>query len=262
MPPRRYPVFRELDDNMKCLACEEEYDPENLGTCKECYEKEKEELKRKTKELVEMKSKNEELESKASFLSICSPVLNPSPFFSTEPLLLVPVDDSSASPIPAHKNILVTRSPVFKAMLESDMLESRSGKIKIADVSCEVLRAFVNFLYTAEACLNDKMAGSLLALGEKYQVKHLKAYCEKFLISKLNWDKSLKFFTFASKYNCKQLKGASMEVIMNNMPNFTENYYHEVMARNNYMLIVEIYEKYARKLINNPEINDPNFIRF
>ncbi|KAK7301985.1 hypothetical protein RJT34_12862 [Clitoria ternatea] len=262
MPPRRYPDFVVLDGSVKCLSCEEECDLENSGTCKECYKKGKEELKRITKELEEMKSKNEELESKTSFLSLCSPVLNPSLFFSTELLLLVPVDDSSASPIPAHKNILVARSPVFKAMFESDMLESRTGTIKIMDVSCEVLRAFVNFLYTAEACLNDQMACSLLALGEKYQVKHLKAYCQKFLISKLNWDKSLELFTFASKYNCKQLRGASMEVIMSNMPNFTKNDYYEVMAENDYMLIVEIYEKYARILIDNPEINDPNFIRF
>ncbi|KAK7301986.1 hypothetical protein RJT34_12863 [Clitoria ternatea] len=256
MPPRRPPVEMASDSDsenevvLQCLSCEEEYDPKDAGTCKECYDEAKEELKCKNKELEELKCKNQELESKASFLSLSSPVLNHSFSFSTGLLLLLPADDSSASPIPAHKNILVNRSPVFKAMLESDMSESQSGMIKIADVSCETLRAFVNYLYTAEACLNDQMAGSLLALGEKYQVKHLKTYCERFLISKLNWDKSLELFDFACKYNCKQLRNESLAVIMNNMTSFTKNDYYDDLVESNPMLIVEIYETYVRNQIN------------
>lgn len=74
-------------------------------------------------------------------------------------------------------------------MLENEMEESLSGTIKIGDVSYDALRTFVNYLYTAEAsCLDEQVACELLALAEKYQVMHLKGYCEKFLASKLNWD--------------------------------------------------------------------------
>ena len=68
-------------------------------------------------------------------------------------------------------------------MLEIKMEESLSGTIKICDVSYDALRAFVNYLYTAEACLDVNMACDLLVLAEKYQVKHLKTYCENVLIS-------------------------------------------------------------------------------
>ncbi|KAK7286992.1 hypothetical protein RJT34_22387 [Clitoria ternatea] len=128
-------------------------------------------------------------------------------------------------------------------MLDSDMLESRSGTIKIANVSYETLQAFVDYLYTAETCLDDQMAGELLALGEKYQVKNLKPYCEKFFISNLNWDKSLKLFAFANKHNCEQLRSASLDVIMNHMPDLTQNDYYDELVQNNPLLLLEIYEK-------------------
>jgi len=49
-------------------------------------------------------------------------------------------------------------------MLESEMEESRSGIIKIYDVSYDVLRAFVHYMYTAEALLDEQMASDLLVL--------------------------------------------------------------------------------------------------
>ncbi|KHG29006.1 hypothetical protein F383_35845 [Gossypium arboreum] len=70
----------------------------------------------------------------------------------------------------------VNHSPVFKAMLENEMEESKSGTIKISDVSYDALRAFVNYLYTAESWLDEQMACDLLVLTEKYQVKHLKGF--------------------------------------------------------------------------------------
>ncbi|KAK7301983.1 hypothetical protein RJT34_12860 [Clitoria ternatea] len=234
---------------MECLSCEKVYDPKNMVTCNNCYEKENEELKRITKEIDELKRKNEELEFKTSILSLSTPFQNRSLGLSTDLLLLLPADDSSASAIPIHRNILVNLSPVFKAMLESDMLESRSGTIKIADVSCETLRAFVVYLYTAEACLDDQMAGNLLALGEKYQVKYLKAYCEKFFISNMNWDKSLQLFAFANKYNCQQLRSASLDVIMNHMDQLTKNDYYDELLENNPLLLVEICQTHYRKQI-------------
>ncbi|XVF50362.1 hypothetical protein PTKIN_Ptkin04bG0091200 [Pterospermum kingtungense] len=82
-------------------------------------------------------------------------------------------------------------------MLENDMEKSRSGTIKISDVSYDALCAFVNYLYIAEAWLDKQMACDLLVLAKKYQVKHLKAYWEKFLVSKLNWDNSLMSYAFA-----------------------------------------------------------------
>ncbi|XP_058753225.1 BTB/POZ domain-containing protein At4g08455-like isoform X2 [Vicia villosa] len=145
---------------------------------------------------------------------------------------------------------LVSRSPVFRAMLEHDMDESRSGTIKIADVSYDALRAFVNYLYTAEAFLDNQMACNLLVLAEKYQVKHLKAYCEKYLISKLNWEKAVVNFAFAHQHNANQLQDAALAVIMENMDNLTKNEDYIELVESNPRLVVEIYEAYLGKQVN------------
>ena len=55
-------------------------------------------------------------------------------------------------------------------MLENEMEESQSGTTIINDVSYEALRAFVNYLYTAEASLTKHIASSLIVLAEKYEV--------------------------------------------------------------------------------------------
>ncbi|KAL0365919.1 UNVERIFIED_CONTAM: BTB/POZ domain-containing protein [Sesamum radiatum] len=110
-----------------------------------------------------------------------------------------------------------SRSPVFRAMLENEMEESISGTIRISDVSYDALRAFVNYLYTAEACLDEQMACDLLILAEKYQVKHLKTYCEKYLMSRLNWENSLPYYAFAYQHGAKSLLDAALSLIMDNM---------------------------------------------
>ncbi|WJX33955.1 hypothetical protein P8452_22113 [Trifolium repens] len=246
MPRHRCTVYSESDyddddDNvtMRCLSCEEDYDPDDAGTCKECYDEanaSEEELKRQI----------QDLKSKVSFLALSSPLDAP----STTDLVLLPSTDAFSPSIPAHKAVLVSRSPVFRAMLENDMEESRSGTIKIADVSYDALRAFVNYLYTAEAFLDNQMACNLLVLAEKYQVKHLKAYCEKYLISKLNWEKAIVNFAFAHQHNANQLQDAALAVIMENMDNLTKNEDYTELVDSNPRLVVEIYEAYLSKQVN------------
>lgn len=135
-------------------------------------------------------------------------------------------------------------------MLENDMEERRSGTIKISDVSHDTLRAFVNYLYTAEAPLDNQMTCNLLVLGEKYQVKHLKTYCEKYLIAKMNWNRAIANYAFAYQYNCKQLRSASLAVILDNMDLLTQNEYYAELVDTNPRLVVEIYETYIGKQLN------------
>lgn len=144
----------------------------------------------------------------------------------------------------------VSRSPVFKAMLENEMEESRSGTIKIGDVSYDALRAFVNYLYTAEACLDEQMACDLLVLAEKYQVKHLKSYCEKFLVSKLNWENSIVSYAFAHQHNAKNVLEAALSTITDNMDKLTKREEYVELVEKDPRLVVEIYEAYLSKQVN------------
>ena len=87
---------------MRCLSCEEEYDMDDSGTCRECYQEANEAEE-------ELRREIEELKSKVSFLTLPYPNLNA----STADIILVPVDDSDAVPIPAHKHLLVSQFLLF-----------------------------------------------------------------------------------------------------------------------------------------------------
>lgn len=135
-------------------------------------------------------------------------------------------------------------------MLENEMEESRTGTIKIGDVSYDALRAFVNYLYTAEACLDVQMACDLLVLAEKYQVKHLKTYCEKFLVSKLNWDSSIMSYSFAHQHNAKLMLDSALSLITDNMDKLTTKAEYVDLVEKDPRLVVEIYEAYLSKQVN------------
>lgn len=238
----------------RCLSCREDYSAAEDGTCKECYEEASE-----TEE--ELKHEIDELKAKVAFLRFWSPLDHQhrgSPAFSD--VVLVAADESHSNPVPvpvpAHRAVLACRSPVFKAMLENEMEESLSGTIKISDVSYDALRAFVNYMYTAEACLDEQMAYELLELAEKYQVKHLKTYCEKFLISKLNWDNSVSNFGFAHQHNAKHLLDASLSRITENMDKLTKTEQYAQLVERDPRLVVEIFEAYLSKQVNTAATTD------
>ncbi|KAE8714330.1 BTB/POZ domain-containing protein [Hibiscus syriacus] len=244
-------------ETLRCISCKEEYAARDAGTCKECYEEAGE-----TEE--ELRREIEDLKAKVAFLRFWSPLdhahrgspTSPGPVFPD--VVLVASDDVSPGlpPVPAHKAVLVNRSPVFKAMLENEMEESRSGTIKISDVSYDALRAFVNYLYTAEAWLDEQMACDLLVLAEKYQVKRLKGFCEKFLVSKLNWDNSLMTYAFAHQHGAKLVLDAALSLITDNMDKLTKKEEYMELVEKDARLVVEIYEAYLSKQINTAVLKD------
>ena len=127
------------------------------------------------------------------------------------------------------------------------MEEARSGSIMIADVSYAVLRTFVQYLYTAEALLDEAMACDLLVLAEKYQVKHLKAFCEKFIISKVNCKMALSTYAFSHRHNAKMLMDAALALILENMDSLTCREEYKELVENEPRLVVEIYEAYLSR---------------
>ncbi|KAL3737290.1 hypothetical protein ACJRO7_026115 [Eucalyptus globulus] len=165
------------------------------------------------------------------------------PGFANMVLMIAAEDGPNGGPsmpLLVDRDILVSQSPVFKAMLENEMEESQSGTIKISDMSYDALHAFVNFL-RAEACVDEQMACELLVSAEKYLVEQLKAYCEMFLVSKLNWDNLIKYFAFAHQHNAKHLLDAATSVISDNLD--------KLRKRQEYSLLFEVDPRLGLELL-------------
>lgn len=67
----------------------------------------------------------------------------------------------------AHKAILAARSPVFSAMFEHEMTESRKGRVEISDIDPDVFNEMLKFIYTGDTPQIQGMAEDLLAAADK-----------------------------------------------------------------------------------------------
>ncbi|GAB2302401.1 hypothetical protein Dimus_036413 [Dionaea muscipula] len=126
-------------------------------------------------------------------------------------------------------NCQASRSLVFKAMLETEMKENISGTIKISDVNYNLLHAFVNYLYTTDVCLDEKIESGLLVLEEKYQVKHLKEHCE----------------------SAGKLLEASLSIIIDDMHKFMNRDEYRELIKKDPSFVVGILEAHIQKQVNN-----------
>ncbi|ONI23384.1 hypothetical protein PRUPE_2G185900 [Prunus persica] len=200
--------------NMKCISCEGKYDGD-AGACRQCYE---------------------DLKAKVAFLAMS----NRYPLtFCTDVVLLASDNGHPEGPAGgmAHEAVLASRSPVFKALLHNETKE-----IHINELWPQELGAFINYLYTAEICLDQDLARKLLVVAEKYQVHHLKDLCQKFLVSNLNRDNSLATYTFGHHHNDKQIIDAALMLITNNIEKLASSDEYAELKRSHPQLVIEIYE--------------------
>ncbi|KAH7447102.1 hypothetical protein KP509_01G091000 [Ceratopteris richardii] len=238
---RRQPIHMQASQGSQsnraftCLSCKERYSPSRVGTCRECYDEASEAEEALKKEI-------EELHARIAFLKTWVPE-------AMDDCADVVLECIDGSKIRAHRAVLISRSTVFKAMLESKAEEGRTNNIKITDFTYGTLRLFVHYLYTAEIYSEslEECAVDLLALAEKYNVKQLKALCERHMISKLNFGNALSNFEYASLHGAKNLKQAALSTILENMQELIGKAEYNELVNRDAKLVVEIFESYLAK---------------
>ncbi|GIY38829.1 speckle-type POZ protein [Caerostris extrusa] len=112
-----------------------------------------------------------------------------------------------AETFPAHWFILSARSPVFRAMLQSDMKEKAQDSIDIEDVDADTVRRMLLYMYS-DACedLQWESASQLYAAADKYQILSLKEECSSFLMSNLDTANACDALMIADLHNDEHLK--------------------------------------------------------
>ena len=116
----------------------------------------------------------------------------------------------------AHKAVLVSQSPVFKTMFETDMKEKRSSTVEMSDVESVVISEVLNYLYTGSAPNMGSMTEELLAFAHKYQIRPLLSLCETKLLSSVTVANVVDLLIFADLYTAQRLKDACLKYIYRN----------------------------------------------
>lgn len=119
----------------------------------------------------------------------------------------------------AHRLVLATRSPVFKAQLFGPMQESTTTKaIPIDDMEAEVFSALLTFIYTDSLPKmkeeeESSMVQHLLVAADRYNMDRLKLICEDKLCKHIDTDSAATILALAEQHSCHGLKGACLEFL-------------------------------------------------
>lgn len=105
-----------------------------------------------------------------------------------------------------HKMALGMHSPVFAAMFENNMEESRNGFMKIVDFRAEVVQEFLDYIYAGQIPNDDTNAIELIAIAAKYDVPELKLACEDKVLRNLNESNSYEILVLGNLYASHDLK--------------------------------------------------------
>ena len=122
--------------------------------------------------------------------------------------------------VPCHRIILTGASSVFEAMLVNKMnKEAIDGKVHV-EISAEIGRAFVEYIYTAklDKDIIEREAIAFLEMGDKYQVPGLKELAEEEMIIQLTRENMVNLLAVSDLYRAKELREATIKFTKLNMP--------------------------------------------
>ena len=142
-----------------------------------------------------------------------------------------------------HKLILCARSPVFKGMLSHENLETKEGKIVIADTDQALVQIMLKYMYTNKVEKIEDVAAKLITLADFYQLLELKTMCEDALCRMLNTENVMEDLILADRLGASKLKSLCIKFIMDHKKDVKDTPWKEVIA-NNPELCLEIFEKW------------------
>ena len=127
--------------------------------------------------------------------------------------------ENSNLTISCHKLVLASFSPYFEAMFSSNLIETKTNKVKMKSTDYETLKEIIGYAYTGSLSLNPTNVQSVFALASLLQVKDVVNACSDYIESQLDMENSLDIYHFSKHHSCKYLMDKSQDFICRN---FTE----------------------------------------
>ncbi|ESQ41907.1 hypothetical protein EUTSA_v10013699mg [Eutrema salsugineum] len=126
----------------------------------------------------------------------------------------------------AHKLVLATRSPVFRAQLFGPLRDRNTERIVIEDMESPIFKVLLHFIYWDELPDMQELMGGvdsqsastlvaqhLLAAADRYALERLKAICESKLCEGIATKTVATTLALAEQHHCFQLKGVCLKFV-------------------------------------------------
>uniref|UniRef100_A0A7S2JE18 BTB domain-containing protein n=1 Tax=Zooxanthella nutricula TaxID=1333877 RepID=A0A7S2JE18_9DINO len=116
----------------------------------------------------------------------------------------------------AHRLILRARSPVFRAMLSSQMREAASGDVSFDNLARTTVRHWLRYLYTGSLAqdLEDTQLWDVFRLAHRYEVASLVAECSVVLASRLAPENAAAVFAESDLLGVDALKQMAVDFMV------------------------------------------------
>ncbi|CAO2206172.1 unnamed protein product [Urochloa humidicola] len=156
----------------------------------------------------------------------------------------------------AHKIVLATRSPVFKAQLYGQMKDRRARRLTVEDIQPDVFKALLQFIYTdslpewgdLDAKEYCEISRHLLAAADRYAMDRLKLLCASNLVEYLDAENVATTLALADQHNCDRLKEVCIEFMASSdeMNAVVETEGYANLKRTCPSILVDVLEKKSR----------------
>lgn len=150
--------------------------------------------------------------------------------------------------IKAHKIILCSRSNVFAAMLQSNMVEGETGRVDIQDMDATNFQQFLRYLYTGMLPqLTVDSAFQLYEASDKYGVDAMKQQCADFLTDNLSDENACDILLLSDQHSDTDFKNSVMEYMMKENIPYTGQKWKD-FCKENPVLAVEVYSLFCEHI--------------
>lgn len=129
----------------------------------------------------------------------------------------------------AHRVILASCSPYFKAMFTGKLVESRQVEIPIRDIDENAMELLVNFAYTGSISVKESNVQTLLPVACLLQLTEIQEICCEFLKKQLDPSNCLGIRAFADTHSCRELLCFA--------DTFTQHNFQEVAESEEFLLL-------------------------
>ena len=125
-----------------------------------------------------------------------------------------------------HRFLLQIRVPLLAQVEHHSFREGQDACLTFPDITDQVLRSFVFFLYTDTVpCIEQEgMAESLLKFIHPYQMTSLLLYCERYLCHHMNTQNALELLFLADLYQCSNLKESAFSLVLQSASLYSQDY--------------------------------------
>lgn len=115
----------------------------------------------------------------------------------------------------AHKVVLAARSSVFKAMLQSKMLEDQTGRVEVKDMKSDVCRELLVYMYCGKLPqLTPDISRDLYEAADRFNVGGLMQLCAEVLTKNLTPDNACELLILADTHSDLSFKDSVIDFIL------------------------------------------------